>query len=122
MYGVTEASSGYRCSHSSASTRVAAHLTPTVPPALRVAVTSPRKTKIFGPTLTTVSPSHGWSCHAPGLARQYLSNWLGVTVRHGTVHDRALTGRTPIDRAPDDREREAHADQRADGELERFVD
>src|SRR5690349_9348977 len=84
MYAVTEASSGYRCSHSSASVRVAAHFTPTVPPALRVAVTSPRNAKIFGPTLTTVSPSHGWSCHAPGLARQYLSSWLGVTLDHGT--------------------------------------
>ena len=30
----------------------------------------PKNAKIFGPTLTTTSPSQGSSCQAPGLARQ----------------------------------------------------
>src|SRR5690242_3977462 len=63
MYAITEASSGYRASHSSASSRVAPHFTPRV--------LSPRKAKIFAPTLATWSSSQGWSAHAPGLPRAY---------------------------------------------------
>src|SRR4029077_5301286 len=64
---MTEASSGYRSSHSSATSRDAPHLRPTDVP-------EPRNAKILAPTLTTTSPSHGSSCQAPGLARQYPSN------------------------------------------------
>src|SRR5580692_6477631 len=64
---MTEASSGYRSSHSSATSRDAPHLRPTD-------VSEPRNAKILAPTLTTTSPSQGSSCQAPGLARQYASN------------------------------------------------
>src|SRR5271170_8411178 len=64
---MTEASSGYRCTHSSATSRDAPHLRPTDVP-------EPRNAKILAPTLTTTSPSQGSSCQAPGLARQYASS------------------------------------------------
>jgi hypothetical protein len=53
-------------------------LTPTLP---WVAASSPepRKAKIFGPTLTTVSFSQGSSCQAPGFDRQYASSSSFVT-------------------------------------------
>src|SRR5580693_3068779 len=70
---MTEASSGYLSSHSSAASRDAPHLRPTDVP-------EPRNAKILAPTLTTTSPSHGSSCQAPGLARQYASNSSGVMV------------------------------------------
>src|ERR1700722_3428647 len=69
---MTEASSGYCSSHSSAPSRDAPHLTPTDVP-------EPRNAKILAPTLTTTSPSQGSSCQAPGLARQYASNSSHVT-------------------------------------------
>src|SRR5262244_1142274 len=65
---MTEASSGYRTSHSSATSLVGPHFSPSV-----VASSEPRNAKILPPTLATTSPSHGSSCHAPGLARQYAS-------------------------------------------------
>src|SRR4051794_32129803 len=58
---MTDASWGKRCSHSSASARLRALLTP-----MELA---PRKTKILSPTLATVSPSQGESSQAPGRAR-----------------------------------------------------
>src|SRR5580692_5958489 len=64
---MTEASSGYLSSHSSAASRDAPHLRPTDVP-------EPRNAKILAPTLTTTSPSQGSSGQAPGLARQYASN------------------------------------------------
>src|SRR5580658_3967631 len=64
---MTEASSGYLSSHSSAGSRQAPHLRPTDVP-------EPRNAKILAPTLTTTSPSQGSSCQAPGLARQYASS------------------------------------------------
>src|SRR5215813_9662699 len=65
---MTEASSGYRASHSLATSLVGPHFSPTM------AVSSePKNMKILLPTLATTSPSHGSSCHAPGLARQYAS-------------------------------------------------
>src|ERR1700761_5693968 len=72
------ASSGKRPTHSSAWSRLGAHLTPTVP-------ALPRKAKILGPTLATVSPSpQGWSGQAPGLARQYSVRAAGESrVRFG---------------------------------------
>src|SRR5918993_748950 len=62
---MTDASSGYSRSHSSASAREEPHLTPTAP--------SPRKAKILSPTLATRSPSHGSSGHAPGLASAWAA-------------------------------------------------
>src|SRR5512144_835279 len=57
---VTPASCGNRTNHSSASARVRPHFkTPDLP--------DPRNAKILVATLT--SPSHGSSCHAPGLLR-----------------------------------------------------
>src|SRR5260370_1308854 len=64
---MTEASSGYLSSHSSAASRDSPHLRPTDVP-------EPRNAKILAPTLTTTSPCQGSSCQAPGLARQYASN------------------------------------------------
>src|SRR6476660_3177863 len=58
---MTVASPGNRCSHSSASVRLRALLTPID--------SVPRKTKILSPTLATVSPSQGESSQAPGRAR-----------------------------------------------------
>src|ERR671913_1178837 len=62
---MTDASSGYSWSHSSASAREEPHLTPTAP--------SPRKAKILSPTLATRSPSHGSSGQAPGLASAWAA-------------------------------------------------
>src|SRR5580693_350981 len=64
---MTEASSGYLSSHSSAASREAPHLRPTDVP-------EPRNAKILAPTLTTTSSSQGSSCQAPGLATQYASS------------------------------------------------
>src|SRR6478735_10921334 len=58
---MTVASPGNRCSHSSASVRLRALLTPID--------SAPRKAKILSPTLATVSPSQGESSQAPGRAR-----------------------------------------------------
>src|SRR5437764_12832705 len=74
MYAITDASSGYRCSHSSATSRFGPHLSPTDETGAE-----PRKAKILEPTFTTTSPSHGSSCHAPGLPRQYLNSSSYVT-------------------------------------------
>src|SRR5579871_1451382 len=82
---MTEASSGYRSSHSSAASREAPHLTPTEVP-------EPRNAKILVPTLTTTSPSHGSSCQAPGLARQYASRSSHVIAVLPVV---ASPGKTP---------------------------
>src|SRR5260370_42663706 len=55
-------------SHSSATSLVGPHFTPTDGDD-----SFPRNAKILLPTFTTASPSHGSSCHAPGLARQWAS-------------------------------------------------
>jgi hypothetical protein len=73
MYAITEASSGYRVSHSSATSRSGPHLRPIDGPV------DPKKAKILLPTLATPSPSHGSSRHAPGLARQYATTSSHVT-------------------------------------------
>jgi len=78
MYGITAASSGNRSSHSSAVSLVAPHLSPTplaagwawAPSGAPASAGTPRKAKIFGPTLVTTPSPHGSSRHAPGLARQ----------------------------------------------------
>ncbi|HEX4093305.1 MAG TPA: hypothetical protein VHZ33_31680 [Trebonia sp.] len=44
-------------------------MTPT-PPAAPSSPPTPRKAKIFGPTLVTTPSPHGSSRQAPGLARQ----------------------------------------------------
>ena len=69
MYGITVASAGKRSSHSSAASLVAPHLSPTAA-ARPAGAGTPRKAKIFGPTLVTTPSPHGSSRHAPGLARQ----------------------------------------------------
>src|SRR6185312_13113666 len=91
---MTDASCGYRSSHSSAASRLAPHFTPTdgVSP-------DPKNAKILPPTLATTSPSHGSSCQAPGLARQYASSSSQV-MRHivSRRHRRyaALVSQAPV--------------------------
>src|SRR5260370_18880630 len=55
-------------SHSSAPSLGGPHFTPTDGDD-----SFPRNAKILLPTFTRASPSHGSSCHAPGLARQWAS-------------------------------------------------
>src|SRR3954447_6852432 len=106
MYGMTLAWSGYRAIHSSASSRVAPPLTPSV--------AAPRKAKIFAPTFATWSPSHGWSAQAPGLSRQYARMRSASTTRSctrrrprsppdvgGTLVEREPRGRPGFDPADD---------------------
>src|ERR1017187_7841659 len=85
---MTEASSGYRSSHSSAASRLGPHFSPMDPSACPSS--EPMNTKILLPTFATTSPSHGSSCQAPGLARQYASTSALVT-----MPPRAAAGTSP---------------------------